>query len=200
METLKDHEYEMIKTYKKTKDENIALYFYDKFKIDVTQIIYWKINKKFSSIPFEKGDLFHLVWNSIKKTLEEYKKKTNFNAVLVKNCYYLTLKELRKFLNNSELVMNISGSFDGYSERIKHKTSSNAITKFEMPQKMLLENLIESVCGYITKYSQPTVKRVIYLKSQGYSVADISKKLRISRYYINSLLQTIEKIVKKMYF
>lgn len=200
MEQLNDQEYKMVEKYKKSKDENIALYFFNKFNVEITNIVFYKINKKFSSIPFEKGDLFHLVWKSIIKTMNEYKNNIDFNASLIKNCYFLTIKEVKKFLNNNELTMNISSSYEGYLEKFKQIKCKNGISKIELPRKVLVDNLIDDVCNYVNSFSQPTIKRVIYLKSQGFTTPEIAKKLRLSRYTISNIMKVIEKIVKKIYF
>ncbi|MCQ2956383.1 MAG: hypothetical protein MJ233_00470 [Mycoplasmoidaceae bacterium] len=61
MDQLNSKEYAMIKEYKKTKNIEIATYFFNKFEPDLTRLIFSKINKKFSSVPFEKGDIFSFV-------------------------------------------------------------------------------------------------------------------------------------------
>lgn len=200
MYILNESDYKLIDLYKKSKDEDIALYFFNKFKDELINLTFYKINKKFSSIPFEKGDLFHLVWNSIKKTLKEYKKKQNFSAMLVRNCYLMTIDEVKKFVNNNQLIMNISGSFDKMNDKSKWIDSKSCVSNFELPREMMLKDLIENVSVYLSNYSQSVVKRSIYLKSSGYSISYICKKLKLPRSYVDNLFKSIERIVKKMYF
>ncbi|MCQ3908529.1 MAG: hypothetical protein MJ200_03100 [Mycoplasmoidaceae bacterium] len=61
MYELNKIDYKKIRSYRKFKQEEIALYFFEKFGDDLLDITYNKINKKFSSIPFEKGDLIHIM-------------------------------------------------------------------------------------------------------------------------------------------
>lgn len=199
MEWLNKNEYKMINQYKRFKDENIALYFFNKFRDDLLNITYSKIRNKFNFIPYEKGDLVHIIWNAVKITLQQYKKEQNFKVVLLRNCYLTTIKEIRKFINNGELVMNLSGSFDKYIEKHMWNLSQSSVSNVQLPRKTLLNNLIDDACEYVTTYSQPTIKRVIYFKSLGYSTTEICKKLRLSRHHIDSLLKSIQKMIEKYY-
>lgn len=199
MYTLKENDYKLINQYQKSKNEEIALYFFEKFRSEVTNIVFSKINRKFSSIPFEKGDLIHLVWNSIKKTLLEYKNKQNFYGILINNCYFLTIKEVKKFINNNELIMNISSSLESYEKVPKFNIDYGVANKIEKPSNIVLDEIINLACSFIKEYTKPTIKRVIYLKSIGYSVTEICKKLRISRHYIDTLLKQIQNVVEKYY-
>ncbi|MCQ3907837.1 MAG: hypothetical protein MJ219_03825, partial [Mycoplasmoidaceae bacterium] len=142
METLNKMEFEMIKNYQKVKDENIPLYFFKKFRDDLIDITFSKINSKFTSTPYEKGDFVHIIWKAIKITLENYKSNQDFQSVLLKNCYFTTIKELRKFMNNGEMVMNVSKSLD---KRIadNFKESANSITYISTPRNTLIKSLID---------------------------------------------------------
>lgn len=200
MELLNKKEYKMVINYKKDQDENVALYFFNKFRDDLLNITYSKIKSKFKHIPYEKGDFVHLIWNSVKTTLKQYKKEQNFHVVLIRNCYLTTIREIKKYLNNGQLVMNLSGSFEGYIERHINNYSGGVIVKSHLPRNTLLNNLIEDACRYVTEYSQPTIKRVIYLRSLGYSNSEICKKLRLSRHHVDSLIRAIQKMIEKYYF
>ena len=96
--------------------------------------------------------------------------------------------------------MNLSGSFEGYIERHTNHYGGNASVKSHLPRNTLLNNLIEDACRYVREYSQPTIKRVIYLKSLGYSNSEICKKLRLTRHHVDSLLRAIQKMIEKYYF
>lgn len=194
---LSIEEYKMVRFYKKSKDDSIPLYFFNKYGKQIIGLIFYKINKNFSSVPFEKGDLFYFVWNGIKITLEKYKKKQDFGGVLIKNCYSTTLKEVKKFLKNGEMVMNMSYSYDQYQQNPHKYYNKNNVTFINSDENLILENLINNACKYIRKYKHETIKKVIYLKSIGFSIKEISNKLNLSVYYINDLLNLIEKIVEK---
>ena len=200
MELLNKKEYKMIGCYQKHQDENIALYFFNKFRDDLLNITYSKIKSKFKHVPYEKGDFVHIIWSSIKSTLKQYKTDQNFHAILIRSCYLTTIREVKKYINNGELIMNLSGSFEEYIERHTGKHSGSSIVKTELPRDTLLNNLIEDACQYVSQYSQPTIKRVIYFKSLGYSNSDICKKLRLSRHHVDSLLRAIKKMIEKYYF
>lgn len=199
MEALKKHEYKLIKIYKKQKKEEIVMYFFNKCRNDVINIVYSKICTKFTSIPFEKGDLFHLVWNSIKKSLDEFE-DGDFNSIVVKNCYWLTIKEVKKYLNNSELIMNISDSFESYINTPGKIFDRNLIEENKDSRNEALEKLINNACEYVNLYPQPTIKKVIYLKSLGYSISEIARIIRKSRYHVDHLLKLVEDMVKDMNF
>lgn len=199
MEKITTKEYKMIRLYKKSKDDSIPLYFFNKYGKDLINLIFYKINKSFSSVPFEKGDLFYFVWNGIKITLEKYKKKQDFNGVLIQNCYSTVLKEARKFLKNGELVMNMSYSLDQYQQKPHYKYDENNVCYINTDKDVILENLIDDACRYVKKYKQETIKNVIYLKSIGLTISEISEKLNLSIYYVNNLLDLVEKIVEEKY-
>ena len=199
MYVLNEGDYKKIKLYKKSKREDIALYFFDKFRNDVIDIVFYKINKKFSYIPFEKGDIYHLLWNSVKKTLLDFKKEENFNSCLVNNCYFLTVKEIRKFINNSELVMNISSSLDQHMKKYWLINDKNNTSRIEIPRNVMLNNLINEACEYVTQYKNDTVRKVIYLKSLGYSITEIASDLDINRYYVEDIIKKVEKIAKRLF-
>lgn len=199
MEAVTEKEYKMIKIYKKNRDQNISLYFFNKFRNDLMSIVFSKINRKYSSIPYEKGDLIHIIWESVKKSLDDYDSTKNFHALLVNNCYCQTVREIKKFINNKELVMNTMISLEKFELSPSRCLDKNQIVNFELSRGEVLDNLIKTACKYVSNYSQPTIKRVIYLKLIGYSISEISRKLRVSRYHIEDLLKNIEKIIKKYY-
>ena len=61
MELLNKKEYKMITAYKRRQNEEIALYFFNKFRDDLLNITYSKVRNKFKQIPYEKGDLIHII-------------------------------------------------------------------------------------------------------------------------------------------
>lgn len=188
-------DYKKIKLYKKIKNSEIALYFFEKFRSDLVNIIFSKINLKFGITPLEKGDIVHSVWDSLIKTLNVYKNGQNFCANLITNCYQITIKEVRKFFNNSELVMNHPISLESYLTNNKNLN----VCYIEKPKEIVVDEIINLACENIKEFTQPTIKRVIYLKSMGYSVKDICSKLRKNRYLIKNILNKVEEIVKKFY-
>lgn len=200
MYELNKQDYQKIKSYKRFKQEEIALYFYEKFSKDLLYIIFNKINLKFSSIPLEKGDLIHIIWNSIKKTLKEYKDGDNFCASLQRNCYFQTVNEVKKFIKNDELILNVSSSAENLKEKYGIFRSKNGLSNPTTPEKILLDDLVKNACTYIKNYTQPTIKRVIYLKSMGYSISKICKLIRKSRHHVEEILSCIQDVVKRMFF
>ena len=95
--------------------------------------------------------------------------------------------------------MNISGSWDRVRDYSKYASSHNAVVNFSLSNDLILKDLVSTVSTFISNYSQPTIKRVIYLKSLGYSVTYICKKLRLSRSYIEGLFKSIKRVVKRIY-
>lgn len=199
MYELNKADYKKIRSYRKFKQEEIALYFFEKFGDDLLDITYNKINRKFSSIPFEKGDLIHIMWNSLKTTLKRYKDDDNFYACLLNNCYINSIKEIKKFLKNSELVLNYSTSLESSWGKYQLLNNKNIITNIQKPSSVVLEEIILVACKYLKNYTQPTIKRVIYLKSLGWSFEEIGKKLRKKPWVIRSMVEKIWLIIKKYY-
>ncbi len=120
--------------------------------------------------------------------------------MLVKNCYYSTIREIRKFLNNSELIMNISSSLKMNSSSLINCNSRASGTNNISLEKILLEEVVDEAHKNISKFTNTKIKRIIYLKSEGYTINEISEKMKISKYLIKKLFQGVEKIVKRMYF
>lgn len=54
-------EKQLIIEYKSNNKIDIPLYFFNKYSTDILSVVDYKINKKFSSIPFEKGDFTSLI-------------------------------------------------------------------------------------------------------------------------------------------
>lgn len=195
MRILSEKENKMIEVYKKTNQEDIALYFFNEFKDDLVNITFSKINKKFTSIPYEKDDLIHLVWRSIKNCLVSCKTPDDFLNILVRNCYFSTIREIQKFLNNKQMVMNVSYSLDTLYEQYLFSKS----VLIQQPKNEIIKDLANSVCELNKKYSQEVVKKTLYLKSIGYSINEIANILKISRYHVCNLLSYVEIVAKKYY-
>lgn len=200
MYELNKDDYKKIRSYRRFKQEEIALYFFNKFKDDLLDITFSKINRKFRNIPFEKGDLVHLMWKSMKMTLKFYKNEDNFHASLINNCYLTTIREIKKFINNKEMILNTSSSYERYVETSSGFIGKDNITTISRPDKVIVNEIIDIACKYLKRYSQPTIKRVIYFRSMGYSIEEISKKIRKNKWVIRDLLNKIWYIVKNYYF
>lgn len=200
MYELNKDDYKKIRSYRRFKQEEIALYFFNKFKDDLIDITFSKINRKFRNVPLEKGDLVHLMWKSVKMTLKFYKNEDNFHASLLNNCYITTIKEIKKFINNREMILNSSASFEKYEESGCGFIGKDNITTINKSNQMIVGEIIDIACKYLKKYSQPTIKRVIYFRSMGYSIEEISKKIRKNKWVIRDLLEKIWYIVKNYYF
>ena len=64
----------------------------------------------------------------------------------------------------------------------------------------MLNNLINEACEYVTQYKNDTVRKVIYLKSLGYSITEIANDLDINRYYVEDIIKKVEKIAKRLFY
>ncbi|MCQ2956382.1 MAG: helix-turn-helix domain-containing protein [Mycoplasmoidaceae bacterium] len=118
---------------------------------------------------------------------------------MISNCYITTLKEVKKFITNGQLILNKSFSFERYIESGVTVADKNRVTYISDDRKILLQNLIDEACGYIKNYKSNFVKKVIYLKSLGLSVTEICKKLNVSRHFVDDLLKDVEEMMRKSY-
>jgi len=114
---LNDVEEKLVEKFKLTKDPDIAMYFFNKLGKEVLNIIYSKINLRFSSIPFEKEDLTAYVWKSLQKGLELYQSnKKNLWSVWINNSYFVAVREIQKYFKNGEMVLNYAKSWDEFEQ------------------------------------------------------------------------------------
>lgn len=199
MYELNKQDFKKIRSYRKFKQDEIALYFFEKFRDDLIDITYNKINLNFKSTPLEKGDLVHLMWNALKTTLKNYKDNENFYSSLIHNCYLTTIREVKKFISNSELVMNYSTSLEKYTDNKINLLNEN-VTYISKSKDIVLEEIISLSCKYLKCYNQITIKRVIYLRSLGWTFEEIGRKIRKNKWVVRDLLEKVKMIVKKFYF
>lgn len=196
MESLSNDEMLLVNEFKITNKNEIALYFYNKFKDDLVEIIYSKINNKFYNVPIERGDLIYIIWKGLIKTLKEADVDPSlFNSFLINNCYLLGLQEARKFIKNGEMVLNNANSLEKMILDGNFKKSE----PFMLDWKLSFKNLIDDVCEYVEKFTKDEVKKVVYLKSIGYTIKDIAKTLQMKKCKVIRMLDLIKKIVDKIY-
>lgn len=197
---LTEVEQKLIEKYQQTKDENIALYFYNKLGKEVLSVIYSKINHKFTMMPFEKEDLSAIVWDSLKNGLAKCKnqsKKGLWN-LWISDCYFGSIREIRKYYSNSELTLNYADSWEELEQT--HLVLSRIKSLVEEPKqniKDVLEPIIDYVSTHNKTYAKSSIKRLLYLKSLGYSDREIAKKMHVSRRYIASMVKIILRISKR---
>lgn len=198
---LTQNELELIEKYKKTHDQEIALFFYNKWSNDVVNIIYARINLKFTSIPYNRDDLFSIVWKAIKESLIEFQKeKYPLWSIVVNKSYIKTIREIQKYLKNTELILNIAKSWDTIAN--KHHIYKNNKNLTYLPKdniKKELDELIELVTKNNKTYSKITIKKLIYLKSLGFSTTEIANKFRTDVKNIRNMIKIVQKILKNYY-
>lgn len=198
---LTKNELELIDKYQKTNNQEIALFFYNKWANDVVNIIYARINLKFASIPYNRDDLFSIVWKAIKESLIEYKKdKYPLWSIVVNKSYIKTIREVQKFLKNTELILNISKSWDTLSN--KHHIYKNNKDLMYLPKnniKKEIDELIDWIATNTKTYSKLTIKKLIYLKSLGFSSVEIANKFKTNVKNIRNMIKIIQKIIKHYY-
>ncbi len=198
---LTQNELELIEKYKKTHDQEIALFFYNKWSNDVVNIIYARINLKFASVPYNRDDLFSIVWKAIKESLTEFQKeKYPLWSIVVNKSYIKTIREIQKYLKNTELILNIAKSWDTIAN--KHHIYKNNKNLTYLPKdniKKELDELIELVTKNNKTYSKVTIKKLIYLKSLGFSTEEIANKFKTNVKNIRNMIKIIQKILKNYY-
>lgn len=204
MENLKTKniELDLIKEYKLKPNQNIEMYFFEKYKDDILKIIWYRVNKKFSSLPLEKNDYISYVWIGIKKSLKSYDfdKNMNFKNFLIDRTYSFCLKELKKFTNNSEMIMNYAYSYEDYNNKTKNYIESKSDIEYVKPPiKDMVDDLVASVTKINTKFDNEDIKKVIYLKSIGNSTLEIAKQISKPYRFVKSIVDLAIKIARKIY-
>lgn len=201
-ENIISNEIELIKNYQEKNDENIALYFFNKYNSEILDIVYGKINLKFSSIPLERDDFFHVVWKAVLQSLKNFdlEKGKSFKNYVIGVAYLMSIKEVLKFLKNDHLVLNQYYSYEKILEEkgyinlgesgkiIEHKT-------FEQARDELIEDAIK----LNRVFDINLLKRVIYLRSLGHSNREISLICKTNKRRIDKLIKYVCKVAKKLY-
>lgn len=198
---LTQNELEMIKEYQLNRNEDIALYFYKKFSNDLANIIFSRINSKFSSIPLERNDLLHLIWRGIKEELEEFNENNEHSLFtgFVQKGYQKSLREAIGFLNNGHILLNIASSIEEMNEfEIKHKTKDGVVYQ-ELKYDDAIKEVVEKITPYFAKNTHRKIQKIIYLKSCGFSLQEIRKKLRIPIREVRTLIDGIKIIGEILY-
>jgi len=196
---LSEVEEKLVEKFQRTKDPDIAVYFFNKLGNDVLNIIYSKINLKFTSIPFEREDLAGYVWKSLQKGLELYRKeKKNLWSVWINNSYFVAVREIQKYFKNNELILNYAESWDQYQD--SHCLINRARSAVVFPKQSFkdsIDPIIEYVSQHNKTYTKTDIKKLLYLKSFGYSEREIAKKMNVSRRYVSSMFKHVIRISKK---
>ncbi len=198
---LNEKEIEMIKEYQLNKNEDIPLYFYKKFSNDLANIIYSKINSKFASIPIERNDLLHLIWKGIKMELEEFDDGKGYTlfAGFARKGYEISIKEALRFLSNGHILLNTASSLEEVNEISIGLKSKNGVVYQELKYQELTREVIDQITPYFSKNSQRRVQKIIYLRSCGYSLSEISKKIRIPVREVRNIYNSIKIIGELLY-
>lgn len=198
---LTQNEIEMIKEYQLNKSEDVALYFYKKFSNDLANIIYSRINSKFSSIPLERNDLLHLIWKGIKEELEEFDENKNYSLFngFVQKGYQKSLREAIGFLNNGHILLNVASSIEEMNDlEIKHRTRDGVVYQ-QLKYDDAIKDVVEKITPYFAKNTHRKIQKIIYLKSCGFSLDDIHKKIRVPIREVRSLIDGIKIIGEILY-
>ncbi|MCQ2747831.1 MAG: hypothetical protein MJ223_00920 [Mycoplasmoidaceae bacterium] len=111
-----------------------------------------------------------------------------------------TLREVRKYLSNGEIILNICSSFDSDGGINLNKMNKNAITVISRPRNILIDDLIKTVCQCIKKYKIETIKRVIYFKSFGYTSDEIAKIISLKKYIVDEIISMAKRIAESKSF
>ena len=198
---LTKNELELIEKYKKTNNQEIALFFYNKWANDIVNIIYARINLKFTSIPYDRNDLFSIVWKSIKESLKEFdKEKYPLWSIVVNKSYIKTIREVQKYLKNTELILNIAKSWDTISDKHHiYKNNKNLTYTNKNNIKKEIDELIDWLAANTKTYPKLTIKKLIYLKSLGFSTSEIATKFKTDVKNIRNMIKIMQKILKKYY-
>lgn len=201
-ENISQTELEMIKEYQVKHDDKIALYFYKKFAKDVVNVVYYRINNKFSSIPIERNDLLHLIWKSIKQCLAEFDETKDislFNG-FVRTSYQKSLREALKFLSNGQIILNNASSLEALmdSNKVVRSKNNDFISTFSSREEQR-EAIVWEISQKMKKYKVKKIKKIIYYKSLGCSLKETAKKANMNLSEVKNLFDVIKKIGLKIY-
>lgn len=200
-ENISENEIKLVKEYQLKKDNKIALYFYKKFSKDLVNIIYYRINNKFSSIPIERNDLCYLVWNGIKQALLEFDetKGVSLFNYFVQKSYQKGLREAMKFLTNGQIMLNRASSLEEIIYSNKYVWEKNATQPVFQTKQEKVDEIVLEISQKMSKYSVKKIKKIIYWRSLGFSLKDISKKTKINLSEVKNLFRLIKKVGEKIY-
>ena len=200
---LTENEIKLIEMYKTKHDEKIIYYFFNKYKNDAIKYLNFKILNKWYQSPFEKQDFISYIWKAVEKTLINFdlkNLKNQIKGIVFKIAYDLIKREKLKLLTNGHKILNNSlsleklrGNFWLNSKFIDKKQN---ISTQKIDLKLFLKNFIATK---VNEKKRDIYKRVIYLKSCGFSNDEIANKLNLRSHQIRYILDCLIEEGKKYF-
>lgn len=186
-------EINMIKNHQIKPNERTIYYFYNKYKETLTHYLFNKVSKSFKHIIIEKNDLISIIWSSTKIALSLVK-IDQLQCQLSTVIYHIAKRQLirwERHLNTlPNKILNEAVSIDkdqnfnipelGFEEHLQRNT------------KIDLEIFMKKFLKDKSKKQQDFIKKIICLKSYGYTYRQIAQKMNTSLrkvFYVITKLQ-----------
>ena len=200
---LSNDEIKLIEMYKTKHDEKIIYYFFNKYKNDAIKYLNYKILSKWYQSPFEKQDFISYIWKAVEKTLINFdvkNLKNQIKGIVFKIAYDLIKREKMKLLTNGHKILNNSLSFEKIKDNFwlnnKFIDKRQTISSQKIDLKIFLEKFIKTK---VKSDKKDIYKRVIYLKSCGFSNDEIGQKLNLKNHQIRYILDCLIEEGKKYF-
>ena len=153
--------------------------------------------------PFEKQDFISYIWKAVEKTLINFdvkNLKNQIKGIVFKIAYDLIKREKMKLLTNGHKILNNSLSFEKIKDNFwlnnKFIDKRQTISSQKIDLKIFLEKFIKTK---VKSDKKDIYKRVIYLKSCGFSNDEIGQKLNLMNHQIRYILDCLIEEGKKYF-
>ena len=191
----------MIKNYQTNNNDKIVYYFYEKYKKVILRYLLANTNGRFQNSIFDVDDFTTYIWEATKTTLSKIN-VDNIHCQLSTIIYKITFTNLTKweryFSKDSHKVLNLASSLDCANRAayvhgiaINHETKNHS--------NIDLNNFLATILKGKSKRKQNFIKRVIFLKSYGYSYREIAKKMHTSLRKVFYVITKLQEEGKKFF-
>ncbi len=191
-----NEELEKVCQYQLTKDNNILIYFWEKYGETIKKTCFKEIKNKFYSVPIEYDDLTGLVFLSMEKALYKFDtKQTKYSIVqaLFVTAISSTRQHAVSLIGNGHKILNQSYSYDAFSnidnfvDHVNPEGSWLENIFFDDQMKMLMErsNLLQK------KQNRDILK----LKAEGLTNKEVAKLLNVNAKKVSNVITYIKRKV-----
>lgn len=194
-------EINMIKNHQITPRDQTIYYFYEKYRTTMTNYLFKKVSSCFKYTVIERKDLISVIWTSTKlalATVDLEQLDCHFLTVVYRMANRQLIKLERSFRTLAHKVLNNAISFD--------KGTCNNISELGYDDlknchlSIDIELFMDKVLKDKPKREQNFIKRLVYLRSYGYTYQQIANKLhapvRRIFYEISKIQEEGEKFFK----
>lgn len=157
-----------------------------------TENIAKSVFKKFSSIPLEYQDLDFIKYASLKKALEKFSLKMdyNFSQIYCTILRFRIFDYIKSFLSLKNQTLNYAYSFSNENEIM---TKEHSIFSPEIKYNNFALVKILFLCNNLTMND----KKIFWLKYLGFSNKEIALKMLLSQKQIENKLQLVKRKLQR---